>query len=83
MSQKIQVRVMFFAAATDVVGKRAFQISVPRNSKSRDLFDQILSQFPELKKYRLLFAVNQEYAKGNEILKEGDEVGIFTPVSGG
>ncbi len=28
-------------------------------------------------------AVNQEYAKGEQVLHEGDEVAIFPPVSGG
>jgi molybdopterin converting factor small subunit len=34
-------------------------------------------------RHQLLFAVNQEYASGDEPLKNGDELAVFTAVSGG
>jgi molybdopterin converting factor subunit 1 len=74
---------MFFASTADVVGKRTIEVLVPEGSKSKELFDKLIAEFPELSDKKLLFAVNQEYANGNEVLRDGDEVAIFTPVSGG
>jgi molybdopterin converting factor small subunit len=31
----------------------------------------------------LLLAINEEYATGDEIISDGDELAIFTAVSGG
>ncbi len=83
MRREICIKVMFFAATADVVGRRAIEIFIPERSRSKDLFDKIIADFPKLNEHRLLFAINQEYAKGDEILKDGDEVAIFTAVSGG
>ena len=49
-------------------------------------FAEILSSYPELSARfgrSLLFAVNQEYARGETEVREGDELAIFPPVSGG
>ncbi|GIU81166.1 MAG: MoaD/ThiS family protein [Acidobacteria bacterium] len=83
MKREICIRVMFFASTADVVGKRTIEVLVPEGSKSKELFDKLIAEFPELSDKKLLFAVNQEYANGNEVLRDGDEVAIFTPVSGG
>jgi molybdopterin converting factor small subunit len=48
-----------------------------------ELLVELLNQFPKLANYKLLFAVNEEYAGINTQLNGGDEVAIFTAVSGG
>jgi molybdopterin converting factor small subunit len=83
MKREICIKIMFFAATADVVGRRTIEITIPSGLRSKELFDKITTDFPKLNEHRLLFAVNQEYAKGDEILKDGDEVAIFTAVSGG
>jgi molybdopterin converting factor small subunit len=79
----MKVQVLFFGATADEVGEREIEIDLPRDTKASDAFAQIVGQFPELEKHSLLFAVNQEYAKGGETLDDGDELAIFTAVSGG
>ena len=48
-----------------------------------DAFKSVLSSNPKLASHKLLFAVNQAYSSGEEVVNEGDELAIFTAVSGG
>ena len=79
----INVKVLFFGATADAVGEREIEIDAQTNAKAEDVFRQIIFAFPQLEKHSLLFAVNQEYSKGGETIKNGDELAIFTAVSGG
>jgi molybdopterin synthase sulfur carrier subunit len=79
----MKVQVLFFGATADAVGEKEIKIDLESKTKVTDAFEQIVSAYPNLQKHTLLFALNQEYAHGNETLNEGDELGIFTAVSGG
>ncbi len=79
----MKVQVLFFGATAEEVGKREMAVSLSGQTKSAAVFDKIVEDFPQLKKHSLLFAVNQEYASGDEIIRDGDELAIFTSVSGG
>ena len=79
----MKVQVLFFGATAAEVGKREIEIDLAEQAKAREVFDKICDDFPQLQKHSLLFAVNQEYANGNEIVNDGDELAIFTAVSGG
>ncbi|MCA1625214.1 MAG: MoaD/ThiS family protein [Acidobacteria bacterium] len=82
----MKVRVLFFGATAEAVGKREIEFSLAENTNASEARTEILEAFPNLKKYfgkSLLFAINQEYASGDEIINNGDELAIFTAVSGG
>ncbi len=79
----VNVKVLFFGATADAVGEREIEIDVETNAKADAVFRQIVSDFPQLEKHSLLFALNQEYSNGDETVKNGDELAIFTAVSGG
>lgn len=79
----MKVQVLFFGATADETKEREIEISLSENVKSNQAFTEIVEKFPQLKNHKLLFAVNQEYATGDEFIKEGDELAIFTAVSGG
>ena len=79
----INVSVLFFGTTADEVGEREIDLGLKENSKAADAFAQIIAGFPQLKKHALLFAVNQEYSDGSETIKNGDELAVFTAVSGG
>ena len=57
--------------------------SLPVGSTSKTVFDRIKSEFPKLGSHKLLYSLNQTYATGDEIVRDGDELAIFTAVSGG
>ena len=83
----MKVKVLFFGATADSVGERETEISLDENTKAAQALEKIFAQFPKLEtnhdKKSLHFAVNQEYSNGDEIIKNGDELAVFTAVSGG
>ena len=85
-SNSMKVQVLFFGATAEAIGKRKVEFSLAENINADKARAEILEAFPALKKNfgkTLLFAVNQEYANGNEVINDGDELAIFTAVSGG
>jgi len=79
----MKVQVLFFGATADETGEREIEVLLAESAKADKAFAEIVEKFPRLKNHKLLFAVNQEYANGDEIIKNGDELAIFTAVSGG
>lgn len=79
----MKVQVLFFGATADAVGEREIEIDLENETKADTAFAGIVERFPPLKNHALLFAVNQEYAKGDETIQHGDELAVFTAVSGG
>jgi molybdopterin converting factor small subunit len=79
----INVRVLFFGATASVVGQRSVDLQLPEDSLATTAFDQSVDRFPDLKRHKLLCALNENYLTGQEVLHDGDELAIFTAVSGG
>jgi len=81
----MKINVLFFGATADAVGMREIEFETRGNESAKIIFDEVLNSFPKLKDYgkSLLFSVNQEYSDGGETIKDGDELAIFTAVSGG
>jgi molybdopterin converting factor subunit 1 len=82
---QVNVRVLFFGAARDVVNENPMMLSVAAPATVSRAFHQLVQEFRTLERFgrSLLFAVNQEYATPETELKENDELAIFPPVSGG
>lgn len=82
-SEAVKLNVLFFGATADVAGSRSTVIEVPFGATSREALDEILRRHPGLSSRRLLYSLNQTYANGDEQLNSGDELAVFTAVSGG
>jgi molybdopterin converting factor subunit 1 len=78
------VTVLFFGAARDIVGLEEINLAL-QATNSASALEELLEKFPELRRFgrSLLFAVNQEYAQPDQEIKDGDELAVFPPVSGG
>ncbi len=79
----MRIQVLFFGATSDIAGTRRRVIDVSPETLAKTVFDQILAEHPSLAAHKLHFSVKREFATGDEILSEGDELAIFTAVSGG
>jgi molybdopterin synthase catalytic subunit len=82
----LRVRVLFFGAARETIGRDEIEMNLRAPATAASAFEEILSSYPELQRRfgrSLLFAVNQEYARGESKVRAGDELAIFPPVSGG
>jgi len=77
------VKILFFGVTADIVGKRELSFSPHLNDTAGDVFNALISDYPQLQSHKLLFSVNQEFASGSELIRDGDELAVFTAVSGG
>ncbi len=80
------MEVLLFGIAKDIVGQSSFRFNegeiVPASVS--ELKDKLRRRFPEFQKLSsLAVAVNSTYAEDADCLKEGDEIAIIPPVSGG
>ncbi len=84
-SNKMQVKLLFFATLKDIVGSRQLQLDIPAGSTVGDLLNHLESAYPRIRDYRrvALTAVNEEYVDEFGRIEDGDEIAIFPPVSGG
>jgi molybdopterin converting factor subunit 1 len=82
---QVSIRVLFFGAARDVVNANHLELSLDAPATVSSAFQNLIARFAPLERFgrSLLFAVNQEYATPDTLLKENDELAVFPPVSGG
>ena len=82
---EVSIRVLFFGAARDAVASNPLEISIAAPATVRHAFRALVEKFGDLERFgnSLLFAVNQEYATPETLLKQNDELAVFPPVSGG
>jgi molybdopterin synthase catalytic subunit len=78
-----QVRVLAFGVLKDALGPDAIPISLPEGARVTDLLAQIGKSHPAAALGGIAVSVNAEYATGSHLLRDGDEVGLLPPVSGG
>jgi molybdopterin converting factor subunit 1 len=81
----MRVTVLYFGVLKDVMGRRSAVMDVAEGSSVAKLLaiHRGLATAPESLWESLAVAVNQEYARGADVLKDGDEVAFLPPVSGG
>ncbi len=79
----MQVRVLPFGVLKDWLGASAAAIELPEGATVAELLLR-LSQGRSAAALRgIAVSVNAEYAAATQVLREGDEVGLLPPVSGG
>lgn len=81
----MQITVRLFATLRQMAGWKEKSFEVVEGSTLGQLLAQISEANPDLDLTRRVTyaAVNEEYAKLSDVLKPGDTVAIFPPVSGG
>jgi molybdopterin converting factor subunit 1 len=77
--------VKLFAALRDLAGASAIEIELPANATARDLLARVRETLPSASSLleRCAVAINLEYSKPDASIREGDELAIIPPVSGG
>lgn len=82
------VKVLFFARAREIAGLSETTLKMEDTHSLKtitDCVECITRQFPGLQEISscMLVALNQEYADGSSIVKDGDELALIPPISGG
>jgi molybdopterin synthase catalytic subunit/molybdopterin converting factor small subunit len=81
----MRIRVLLFGQLKDIIGRSEDSLEVQPGTSLADLMAGYARQFPRFGPMRASIAcsVNREYATTSVVLREGDEVGLLPPVSGG
>lgn len=80
----MKYKINLFGIARDIVGKNITEISTSQEADVQTVLGILKSDFPRLQEIKsLLIAVNSEYAEGDLLLAENDEIALIPPVSGG
>jgi len=83
----MNVNLLFFGATADSAGVRSVELDLPGGIQADQALDRIFLRFPSLAvnhdRNSLHFSINQVYSTGNELIEDGDELALFTAVSGG
>lgn len=81
----MRVRVLLFGQLKDIVGRQEESLDLESGARLSAVMSHYSGRYPKFQGLNnsIACSINQEYAQGSAILKEGDEVGLLPPVSGG
>lgn len=79
----MSVQVLFFGATADLAGKRQTEIETGEDSTAASVLEALLREYPLLAAHRLKISINRSYAGDSDPVRDGDELAVFTAVSGG
>ncbi len=78
------LEILTFGIARDIIGSSVLTVEMLEGATVDDLKRQILTLYPGfIALSSLMIAVNTEYGNETTVLKEGDEIALIPPVSGG
>ncbi|MGO9574394.1 MAG: molybdenum cofactor biosynthesis protein [Terriglobales bacterium] len=81
----MKIGVLFFGVLQDLLGRSRETLDLPEGAQVRDVLLHYAREAPRFEAMApsLAISVNREYSAADRVLREGDEVGLLPPVSGG
>lgn len=81
----MRVHVLLFGVLKDLLARESETVELPERATVELLLKGYSRNTPQLRKFAgsLAIAVNREYASATHVLRDGDEVALLPPVSGG
>ncbi len=76
----MNITVKYFASLREQLGKSEEPLTLSDEISVAEVWKGVSG---ETKSENILMAINMEYVKSDAIVKEGDEVAFFPPVTGG
>lgn len=85
LKRNMRVRLLVFGVLKDLIVDSSAQLELPEGARVRDLLDHQRTRFSGCDQLwsSLAVAVNREYVPADHALRDGDEVALLPPVSGG
>lgn len=85
MSNQITITVKLFAAYQEAYGVEEIKRQFPPQTEVKAVLEKIIQEQPQLEQWRDItsFGINLEFVSPEATLKDGDEVVLVPPVSGG
>jgi molybdopterin synthase catalytic subunit len=81
----MHIKLLFFGAVKDIAGQSGMIVECRSGSSVSEIYEICKSKVAGLGQFAtsLAIAVNQEYANWDTVVRDGDEVALLPPVSGG
>ncbi len=81
----MRVNINTYSSVKTICGFSERELEFPERSSVHDIMQKLFNEYDELGKMkgRLLFALNEEYCEESTIIRDGDSLAVFPPVSGG
>lgn len=85
MSNQITITVKLFAAYQEAYGVEEIKREFPPQTEVKAVLEKIIKEQPQLEQWREItsFGINLDFVSPEATLKDGDEVVLIPPVSGG
>jgi molybdopterin synthase catalytic subunit len=81
--QSLRVTLRCFASVREALGTETMQIEVAPGTTVEALLRKLADRAPALLRVPVAFAINRDYARGDAVLRDGDEIAFIPPISGG
>lgn len=80
----MKCRIKAFGISREIIGGKFLEMDLPDGYPIEEFKMKLFEKYPALIDLRSLYiAVNNEYAGDHSVLREGDEIALIPPVSGG
>ncbi len=80
----MHIKIRAFGIAKDILSATTLSYDIPDGSTIQDLKSILLQDYPDFERLRsLAFAINESYVEDGNEIRQGDEVVLIPPVSGG
>lgn len=81
----MRIRLLHFASFRDAAGRDEEVKDLPEGARVSELWSALAREVPLFSRFPSMppAAVNREYAPGDAVLRDGDEVAFLPPVAGG
>ena len=85
----MKIIVKFFASLRDICGVSELEVDMDKKDEMEPCSDQLMefliNKFPKLENElsSLSIALNTKYVTSNVVLRDGDEIALLPPISGG
>ena len=80
----MKCKIKAFGISHEIIGNKVVELEIPEGYTISQLKQQLFQKHPLLTDLKSLYvAVNNEYAGDEVLLKQGDEIALIPPVSGG
>ena len=78
----MQVSVKYFASLRELMGESSVFIDIDKESSIDDVWQHV-SKNKKIELDNVMATVNMEYVKPSYVIRDGDEIAFFPPVTGG
>jgi molybdopterin synthase sulfur carrier subunit len=80
----MKVKVLLFGIVREIAGSPELRLEYPQPICVDELLENVKEKYKKLRSLKsIVVAVNNEYAKPDQIINPDDEIAIIPPVAGG